>query len=159
MPLAALAQARQATPDDYVLLTASSKLGEEDTPGNPLSVWGVSLPLLDTDVLTESEVAIVDNARNQFNATIEAAAAADVDLLLLDAETLLRQLNESGINYGSGGISATFVQGGGFSADGVHPTARGYAVIANEIIKVINGGFNANVAPVDPNQFSTVFFQ
>ena len=32
-----------------------------------------------------------------------------------------------------------------FSLDGVHPNARGYAVIANEIIKVINEHYNANL--------------
>ena len=30
-----------------------------------------------------------------------------------------------------------------FSLDGVHPNARGYAVIANEIIKVINSKFKS----------------
>ena len=32
-----------------------------------------------------------------------------------------------------------------FSLDGVHPNARGYAVIANEIIKVINREFKTNL--------------
>lgn len=41
----------------------------------------------------------------------------------------------------------------------MHPTARGYAVTANEIFKVINKGFNAYIPPVDPNKYTTVFYQ
>lgn len=158
-PLIALAQARQATEDDLILLPASSKLGEEDTPGNTLTKWGVTLPLLDTDVLIKAEADALESTSAAYNATIKAAADADPDLLYFDAASLLDELNATGLSYGSGGISSAFIQGGGFSLDGVHPTARGYAVIANEIFKVINEGFGANIPPVDPNQYTTVFYQ
>ncbi len=155
----ALISMRQATPSDYIVLPASTKLGTEQIPGNPTTVWGVSNPLVDADVLTEAEVAIVEAARIQFNATIKAAADADTNLVLFDAAAKLTELNATGISYGSGGVSSAFIQGGAFSLDGVHPTARGYAVIANEIFKVINEAFAAHVPPVDPNQYSTVFYQ
>ena len=73
--------------------------------------------------------------------------------------TKLDELNESGISYGSGGVTSEFATGGMFSLDGVHPTARGYAVIANEIMKVIEAGFGATLPPVDPSEFTTVFYQ
>ncbi|MCP4391540.1 MAG: G-D-S-L family lipolytic protein, partial [Gammaproteobacteria bacterium] len=155
----ALINLRQATPNDFIVLPASSKLGTEQIPGNPTTVWGVSNPLVDADVLTEAEVAIVEAARVQFNAAIKAAADGDPTLVLFDAAAKLTELNTSGINYGSGGVSSTFAQGGAFSLDGVHPTARGYAVIANEIMKVIEEAFGANIPPVDPNEYTTVFYQ
>ena len=34
--------------------------------------------------------------------------------------------------------TTTFASGNLFSLDGVHPTPRGYAVVANEFIRVIN---------------------
>lgn len=152
-----LATARQATEDDLILLPVSSKLGEEGlVPG---TVWGVTYPLEDGDVLIKEEADALEGARQAYNTTIETEANADDDLVLFDASSLLQQLNETGIVYGSGGVSSTFVQGGFFSLDGIHPSPRGNAVIANEIIKVINAGFNANVAPVDPNQFGTVDYQ
>jgi hypothetical protein len=49
--------------------------------------------------------------------------------------------------------------GSGFSLDGVHPTQRGYAVIANLIIDVINDGFGATIPKVDPSSYPTVFYQ
>ena len=150
-PLAALnglAQARQATADDLILLPASSKLGVEDTIGNPLTKWGVTLPLLDTDVLIKDEVDSLESVRMAYNMIIKDQADASSEILFFDAAALLDELNATGLSYGSGGISSAFIQGGGFSLDGIHPTARGYAVIANEILKVINEGFDAYIPPV-----------
>jgi len=157
--LTGLEFARQATADDYIVLPTSTKLGTEAVPGNPASTWGVSNPLVDADVLTAAEVAIVEAARNPFNVAIKAAADADPNLLLFDAEAKLTELNDTGISYGSGGITSEFATGGAFSLDGVHPTARGYAVISNEIFKVINAGFDAYIPPVDPSAYTTVFYQ
>ena len=161
-PLAALiglAQARQATPDDLILLPAAAKLGEEDMMGGPLTVWGVTQPLLDTDVLIKDEADALESLRESYNMTIKAEADADPDILFFDAAALLEELNSTGLSYGSGGISSTFIQGGGFSLDGIHPTARGYAVVANEMLKAINEGFAAYIPPVDPGDYNTVFYQ
>lgn len=160
--LAQLAIARPATADDYIVLPASAKIGV-DNGGQ----YGVAVPLVDGDALTSDgdpmtltdEISIIENARTQFNAAIKAAADGDPNLVLFDAAAKLAELNTTGINYGSGGISSAFIQGGGFSLDGVHPTARGYAVIANEIMKVIEDAFGANLPPVDPSDYSTVFYQ
>ena len=159
---------RQATPSDFIVLPAASKLGTEQIPGNPTTVWGVSNPLLDQDVLAsdgncmtpaDDEVSIVENARTQFNAAIKAAADADPNLAFFDVAALLDELNTTGVLYGSGGISSTFAQGGAFSLDGVHPTARGYAVVANEMMQVIENAFGAKLPPVNPGDYSTVFSQ
>ena len=157
--LSGLAQARQATADDLIVLPASAKLGVEDTPGNPLTNWGVTLPLEDTDVLVKAEVDSLEIVRAAYNATIRAEADADPDLIYFDAAALLEEVNSTGLSYGSGGISSAFIQGGGFSLDGIHPTARGYAVIANEMFKAVEAAFGAKIPPVDPGQYSTVFYQ
>jgi len=58
----------------------------------------------------------------------------------------------TGIRTGNGSLyTANYFSGSAtegavlFSLDGVHPNARGYAVISNEIIKVINREFKANL--------------
>ena len=155
----ALLSMRQATASDLVVLPASSKIGTEATPGDPTTVWGLGTPLEDGDVLIPSEIAAIDTARTAFNVTIQAAADADANLVYLDAAALLVQLSESGINFGTGSITSEFATGGGFSLDGVHPTARGYAVIANAVVDLINSGFNANVYKVDPATYPTVFLK
>jgi hypothetical protein len=157
--LAALAQARQATPEDFILLPTASKLGEEDTPGDPQSKWGVTLPLADGDVLTDTEAALVAAAQQAINATIKDVADASTDLAFYDAAARLKELQESGIDYGSGRISADFPTGGGFSLDGIHPTARTTAVIANDLFSLINSTFDAFIPGVDPNDYPTVPIQ
>lgn len=150
----ALINMRQATVNDLILLPTSSTIGVSSG-----GLYGVSVPLVDADVLTENEAALVETARMAYNATIQATADASDDLVLYDAATMLDELNTSGLNYGTGSIFSTYATGGGFSLDGVHPTARGYAVIANGIIDTINEGFGANIPHVDPSAYTTVFIQ
>ncbi|MDH5355471.1 MAG: G-D-S-L family lipolytic protein, partial [Gammaproteobacteria bacterium] len=150
---------RQATANDLIVLPSASKIGTEAVTGNPATKWGVGVALEDIDVLTETEIGQVETARLAYNATIAGIAAGNPNLLLYDAAALLDEVSTTGVFYGTGGITSTYATGGGFSLDGVHPTARGYAVIANGIIDTINDGFGANIPPVDPNQYTTVFIQ
>ena len=145
---------RPATEDDLILLPASTKIGV-DSGG----LYGIAVGLDDGDVLTPTEAAAIEAVRVAYNATIKTAADANPDILFFDVATLIDELNSTGFSYGSGGISAAFILGGAYSADGIHPTARGYAVIANEIFKVINEGFDAYIPPIDPGDYTTVFYQ
>ena len=149
---------RQATAEDLVLLTAASTIGELNDPMDPASVIGVGFPLGDELVLIPSEIEAINTARTAYNVTIKAEADADPNLVFVDAAAILAELT-SGLSYGNGSITADFATGGGFSLDGVHPTARGYAVIANSIIDAINTGFDANVYKVDPATYPTVFLK
>lgn len=156
----ALVNMRQATAEDLLILTTSSKIGElvnpTDDPLAPTSPrWGVSAPMEDSDVLIPSEIAAINTARIAFNASIKAAADANDNLLFVDASALMTSI-QSGFSYGTGSINSVYATGGGFSLDGVHPTARGYAVVANTIIDAINTGFSANIPKVDPASYSTI---
>ena len=161
---APLPNMRHATAEDLILLPASAYIGTENpnsvgtTPSAGLP-WGIGTPLEDSDVLVPSEKQEIEAARLAFNATIEAAADADPNLIFFDAAAIMTELNANGIDYGTGYIDATYATGGAFSLDGVHPTARGYAVIANEMIDVINAGFGASILKVDPGTRTTIFFK
>jgi len=159
---AALINMRQATADDLLVLTTSSKIGTLDTvnfPGDATKIWGASVPLEDSDVLIPSEIGHIETARLAYNATIQAAADADDNLIFFDAAALMAGIQASGYDYGTGSVTSIYATGGAFSLDGVHPTARGYAVIANEVITAINAGFGANIPPVDPGERTTIFLK
>ena len=49
-------------------------------------------------------------------------------------------------------FTTTFVTGGLFSLDGVHPTSRGYGIVANEFIKVINTKWGTSIPLVNVSQ-------
>jgi len=156
---AALINLRQANANDLIVLPASALIGTEAVPGNPATVHGLGVPLADKDVLIPSEIEAVNTARLAYNATIKAAADADENLIFFDVAVIMATLSTEGVDYGTGFIDATYATGGGFSLDGVHPTARGYAVIANSLIDAINTGFGASILKVDPGARTTVFFK
>ncbi len=150
---------RQATSSDLIVLPAASILG---TPNSgPTDVWGLSAtsPLPDNLVLTPTEVNELNTARLAFNAIIKAAADANNNFAFFDASAFMAELKASGIDYGTGNITSVYATGGGFSLDGVHPTARGYSVLANRIIDTINTAFSSNIPKVDPGTYTTIFLK
>lgn len=114
-------------------------------------------PFPSTLVLDPTEQTTVANATTAFNATLIAAATAR-NLAIFDANTFFRGVAQG--NYVTNGVSNTagFISGNLFGLDGVHPTPRGYAVVANEIIKVINAKYGSTLRQVDANAYRGVLF-
>jgi len=162
-------QARQANENDLLVLPSSSIIGESNeaylqqlvamgVPGDlaaQLSVNGVTFPLQDQYTLTVNEQAMVSQAQKAYNQTIGALAMAN-DLILIDAEAILNKIADDGIAYDSGVLTSTFATGGAFSLDGIHPTPRGYAYIANMMIAEINKKYNATIPKVNLGNYDTI---
>ncbi|MEA2694081.1 MAG: hypothetical protein QOJ16_3468 [Acidobacteriota bacterium] len=134
------------TAADHVLLTAQADLAKG--LGIPKAVGGTGLPLPDNDVLDATETATIQARVAAFNAIIS-QAAGDAGAALIDANALLKDLATNGIDIGGVTFTNSYLTGGVFSYDGVHPTPFGYAVIANAFIDTINAKFNANIPEVD----------
>jgi len=148
---------RQATSADLLVLTSRSFIGTLADPNNPSSVNGVGVALADNWVLTPQEQEAIANATAAFNSTIE-MLADQFDLGFLDANALLNVVATDGLNIGgSATITDDFVSGGAFSLDGVHPSPRGYAAIANATIDVINGKFGSNLPKVNAIEFTGLY--
>ena len=142
---------RQTTAKDLILLTASSQL-------TPTVGGGTSVALDDKYVLTEKETAKVMTATAAYNTALKGIAASK-NLAFVDANTKMMELSTaSGIQWDGVKYTATFVTGGSFSLDGVHPTGRGYAIIANEFIKAINLKYRSTLPMVNVNNYSGVTF-
>lgn len=152
-------QARQATAEDYVLLTTRAVIGTTATNAPAgLNVYGISYPLENQHILTKTEAAAVKTAVDAYNSSIRGLADT-YGLAFVDANKKMVDLNgQSGISWDGVRYSAKFVTGGTFSLDGVHLTGRGYALIANEFIKAINDKYKSTLPQVDPNKYSGVKF-
>ena len=146
---------RQTTSNDLIVFTAAGVLGTLADPSNPASVIGVGVPVANELVLTTTEQARVSNAQQSYNATIEALAAAN-GLAFVDARAALAQVATTGVPFNGGVLTSTYATGGGFSLDGVHPTARGYAFTANAIIDAVNAQYGATLPKVDIGAYSTI---
>ncbi|MEQ5792527.1 G-D-S-L family lipolytic protein [Muricauda sp. NFXS6] len=153
----ALTNMRQATEEDLMVLTSRSFIGTLADPNNPTSINGVAVPLADQWVLTPEEQATVETALMSYNQTIAGLATA-YDLAFVDANALLNELKENGFQQADGSVvDATFATGGGFSLDGVHPSPRGYAIVANAFVAAINTKYNSNLPDVNPLNYTGLY--
>jgi lysophospholipase L1-like esterase len=162
---AVFGQARQATATDLVLLPTQSVIGTAPTatnsglgmaPPSPLNKFGITFPLQDAHVLIPTEVAEIKIATDAYNASIKAIADAK-GLAFVDAKAIMDKLSTTGIVSNNFTMKADYVFGGSFSLDGVHPSPRGYALIANAFIDAINSKYSSTLKKVDLGKYRILF--
>jgi len=124
--------------------------------GDQTKINGVSVPLADQWVLSKDEVKEVVTATDAYNKTISAIAESK-GLAFVDTKLALTQLSTVGIRFGNFQMTSSYVTGGAFSLDGVHPTPRGYAYVANLFIDAINAKYGATLRTVDLSQYQSLF--
>lgn len=163
-------QSRQATKDDLFVLPASSIIGQVNTQyygalvaqGVPaemagqLAVNGVTYPLQDKWVLLPSEQAEIKAATIVFN-TIIKNNADQAGLAFVDVNALMTQLSTGGVRFDNYTMTSAFVQGGAFSLDGIHLTARANAYIANQFLTAINTTYGSTLRMYKPGDFPITY--
>ncbi len=164
-------QARQANENDLVVLTAQTEiatlnetafsalqnLGVPPEQAAQLAVNGITYPLEDRWILTPEEQQSVATAVAAYNQTI-ATLAAQYDLALVDTNAFLSNFAKNGIPLSDGStVTASFGTGGGFSLDGVHPSPRGYALLANLFLKAIETKYGADLPEVNPVDYKGLY--
>ena len=107
-------------------------------------------PWPDALILDADEIATATTAVNNFNSIIVAAANTEA-ALVVDFNAFFDNVKAKGVIIGGEKYTADFITGNMFSLDGVHPSDRGYGIVANEYIKTINAYFNMNIPLVDVN--------
>ncbi|MCU0343478.1 MAG: SGNH/GDSL hydrolase family protein [Ignavibacterium sp.] len=109
-------------------------------------------PFPDLFVLDSDEITTASNAVSAFNSTIAALASAN-GYGLVDINTKFNQFRAADFTGGTvvNGITfkTTYISGGLFSLDGVHPSSQAHGIVANEFINVINSKYGANIPLVD----------
>ena len=133
---------RQATADDFLVLTSSSFIGTFQG-GNPQLINGVTVPLEDRWVLTPEEQNNIQTAVDAYNATITAVGSAN-GLAVVDLNQLLNDAASGGTIFDDFTMTTSLVFGGLVSLDGVHLTSRGYALMGNKILEAIDATYGSN---------------
>jgi len=142
---------------DYILLTARAVIGTSQTGApSPFNTIGVSYPMQDNTTLTASETAEVKTATDAYNATILALANSK-ELAFVDANAALSQVANVGLVYNGYTMTSSYVTGNSFSLDGVHPSPKGYALIANKFLEAINAKYGSNFKGVNLGQYQILF--
>lgn len=148
---------RQATAEDLLVFTSQTIIGTLANPQDPTSINGVAVPLADKWVLTPEEQEAVRTAVAAYNQTI-AALAQLYDLGLVDVHTFYNTVVETGVPLADGSVvTDAYATGGGFSLDGVHPSPRGSALLANEFIKVMETKFGAVLPKINPLAYTGLY--
>ena len=149
-------QARQAKAGDLVLLTTQGAIGTAPAgiPA-PLDKFGITYPLADKHVLVPSEITELKIATDAFNVTISNVASA-AGLAFVDANALMTRIANGGVVSNSYTLTSALVFGNAFSLDGIHPTSKGYALIANEFAKAINTTYGSNLPMVNTDNYNNL---
>ena len=140
---------RQTKSTDLVTLTAASILGTRVDPEDPATTRGVGVPLENKDFLTAAEIAEITQRTTELNTIIanQVSTLGGDDVALLDMNAIFNDFATNGVSrYYDVTIDPTLAPPfGGFSLDGVHPNARGYAFVANLFIDAINAKFGSTL--------------
>lgn len=159
-------RARQTKPTDLICLSASSRIGKAPSleldgvvsPSPTLAQLGITFPLPDRYVLLPSEVSEIQTATDAYNQTIKSIADSNENIAFVDAKAIMTKLGSStGIVGNNFTLTSAYVYGGAFSLDGIHPSPRGYALIANEFLNAINGKFGSNFKGVNLGNYRIQF--
>lgn len=148
----ALIKLRQTTINDYIVLSSQGV----SAPVHLAAGNGTQFPLQDRWVLSKDEVDELKTATDAYNATIKNLADAK-GLAFVDANSILAQIDKGGITVNGFTLTSALVFGGTFSLDGVHPSPRGYAFIANKFIEAINLKYGSNLKGVDIGNYQVLF--
>jgi len=145
---------RKMTDDDMLLL---------EMPIDSLKCYGygTGTPIPDKWSLSstggaQSEIGYIRSTLTQYNIAI-AKTAAKYGLALVDINSYLKTM-ETGVIFNGVTYTPQFVQGGAFSLDGLHFTQRGYALIANQVINVINKQYGSTLPQIDVNKYPGIYF-
>jgi hypothetical protein len=116
--------------------------------------WGSLKPMPDRYVLTSQEINDIRAATDVFNAFIQ-EEASHYNLAYVDMKSYLQLLN-TGVKHNGVDYSSNLQTGGSYSLDGLHPSKRGNALIANQIINAINAKYGSSIPTTDVNKYPAV---
>lgn len=105
--------------------------------------WGTEKPIPAIYYLSANEINNIINATDHYNQTIW-NLSQEFDLAYVDINDFFLK-SRAGIWIGGVKYSSEYIKGGVFSLDGIHPSPRGNAIIANVFIKAINQHFGASI--------------
>jgi hypothetical protein len=144
-----MGQVRQATKSDLIPLEADS-IGVPNMAGIPKG-FSAAYPLADEDVLDEKETMQALAITKEYNQIIKTLAGMK-KIALLDANTLLKKISAGMVEDGVP-VNSSYIVGNVFTLDGVHLTAKGNAILANEFIRVINGYYKTSIPRLNTAQY------
>ncbi|WP_064197430.1 MULTISPECIES: SGNH/GDSL hydrolase family protein [Emticicia] len=140
---------RAATANDKILIDAIPNVGKVNAVGQKKG-FTAAYPLSNEEVLDKDEINIIAARQNDFNGILKFEAEKR-SITLFDLNSLYTKIKNKTYTVNGLTFESSPLTGGFFSLDGINPTPRGSAVIANEIIKVINENYKNSLKTTIPS--------
>ncbi len=118
--------------------------------------WGSQKPIPAQYILDAQEVAAITTATASFNGYLKGIADEN-GLAVCDLNHHFKSFT-SGVVFDGIKFNVSFVTGGLFSLDGIHPNPRGQAIMANYFIEAINDKYGASIPKVVISQYPGLAF-
>ncbi len=141
---------RQFKFEEYLLYNAE-KLHYESTRSD--YSFGTTLQLADKYALTFPEQKIIRARWEAYNRVIRDKAGSSAKIHLLDFEMLVERVEREEVFFDGVKYTLDFKPGSIISADGYTLNPRGQALLANELIRLLNASFSSRIPLVDVNDF------
>ncbi len=103
-------------------------------------------------VLTPPEVAAIRLRTQDINTALTAKATA-AGYKVFDTAAFFADVTANGRSYGGLTVGTSYLAGGFFGYDGVHPTSLGYAIAADQLVQFVNSTYGNNLPRVNMYPF------
>ncbi|MBK9089392.1 MAG: hypothetical protein IPL90_10250 [Holophagales bacterium] len=117
-------------------------------PDNGTVINGTAVPGL----LYPSEVSLLQARGTEYNQQIRTLAEA-AGYKVFDAAALLVDIAVHGRDFAGITLTSNYLSGGVFSYDGVHPSATGYAIVADALVQFVNANYGTSLPRVDMSAY------
>ena len=113
-------------------------------PDNATVIGTAGVPGL----LYPGEVSLLKTRGAEYNAQITSLAQG-AGYKVFDTAALLADIATHGVEYAGMTLTSSYLAGGVFSYDGVHPSATGYAIVADALVEFVNANYGTTLPRVD----------
>jgi len=120
---------------------------------SPDSDFSGTRPLEDNEVVILEEISSIRFRVSSYNDIIKDIADSNPRIKLLDVGRIIERVNQGSVQFDRVRYTTNFDRNTIFSADGYSLNARGNAVIARELIELINEEYQVNLSLINPNQY------
>ena len=103
-------------------------------------------------LLYPSEVSLLKTRGGEYNAQI-ASLAQGAGYKVFDTAALLADIAVHGRDFAGITLTSSYLSGGVFSYDGVHPSATGYAIVADALVQFVNANYGTSLPRVDMSTY------
>jgi hypothetical protein len=140
-----LLEAYELKPDALLTVNGIMQIGYQ--------IFGRAITSLTPDAALSAALAYqIRNHTRELNEAL-VALAQEAGALVYDLHAFLRRVAQEGITVGSRRLTSEFL-GGFYGLNGYYPGVTGHALIANELLRLLNNVYGANFPPIDVDAVS-----